>query len=92
MGDAGNHRLWVDEGLLVWDGRALELFKSDGRHDGWRVDARTIERAVIDERPDGSAVLKLYTLSGHFASASVPATGIDDLRRVLDATEQRRSG
>ena len=86
----GDRRVWADEGLLIWDGRALELYKSDGRHDGWRVDARTVERWVVDDAVPGQIVLKLYTSSGHLAGASIPEGSRADIESILTEIDALR--
>ena len=91
-GGPNDRRLWADEGLLVWDGRALELYRTDGRTDGWRVDARTVERWVLDDPAPAPLVLKLYTTSGHLAAATIPPSAREDLEAILELLDRRRQG
>lgn len=73
-------QVWTREGLLTWDGRVLELFKTDGKTGEWRVHALTIVRWEIEQRR-GAFLLKVFDHEKHYESALV-----DDAQRpVIDS-------
>lgn len=90
-GDRVECRVWADEGLLEWDGLTLELHGSDSNRGGWRVDAGTIDRWVLDDTPPAPLVLRLHTTSGDFVAATIPPSARDELDEILLGLDRGRA-
>jgi hypothetical protein len=75
-------RVRTAEGLLTWDGRVLEYFKTDGRSGAWRVHAATILKWELDQRKNVT-LLKVYDNERHYESALIADHDVQTLRAIL---------
>ena len=75
----------VIEGILSFDGRVVELFRTDGRQGAWRLHARLITAIEQDRRRD-RIELRFQTTPKFYESAQVlltdEASALDLVRAV----------
>ena len=83
-------RIWVDEGLLVWDGSVLELFRSDGKQGSWRLHGLVIQRWESEPRRNDRTLLKVWDSPKHYESAMVPTPELSTMTAVMAAVDAIR--
>mgnify|MGYP003378584118 CR=1 FL=1 len=81
----------VDEGLLVWDGRVLELFRSDGGTKPWRLHVGVIRRCEIEERKKGIAQLKVWDHERHWESVMFASEELEVIRQIVGEIDRQRA-
>lgn len=81
----------VDEGLLVWDGRVLELFRSDGGTKPWRLHVGVIRRCEIEERKKGIVQLKVWDHERHWESVMFGSEQLDVIRQIVGEIDRQRA-
>jgi hypothetical protein len=87
---AGETRIWVDEGLLVWDGSVLELFRNDGKTGAWRLHALTVQRWEAQALRGERSLLKIWDSAKHYEAATVATTQLVAMTAVMAEIESTR--
>lgn len=81
----GETRIWVEEGLLVWTGNVLELFRNDGKQGSWRLHGLVVQRWEAEPRRGDRSLLKVWDSEHHYESALVPTSELPALTRMMTA-------
>lgn len=81
----------VDEGLLVWDGRVLELFRSDGGTKPWRLHVGVIRRCEIEERKKTIVLLKVWDGAHHWESVTFESEQLEAIRQIVGEIDRQRA-
>ncbi len=89
--DESERRVWLEEGLLVWDGRVLELFRTDGKQGNWRVHAAIVEQWELEQRR-GVSLLKVHIGGKHYESVLVRDQDVAAVHQIMAEVEEVRGG
>lgn len=81
----------VDEGLLVWDGQVLELFRSDGRIGAWRIHVGVVRLCEIEERKKGAILLKVWDGAHHWESVMFGSEQLEVIRQIVGEIDRLRA-